>query len=125
MIPALLLAVAVNAPSVPALTVSVRLPPDVGLNARGESRITVQAGQKRWSFPLSGVHDPASPDTFRAARPLSVRLPAGVRGPVTVHARLFLCDRRNGLCTVQEQARRVTLKPGATVPVVMSVTAPR
>ncbi len=125
MIPALLLAVALSASPVPALTVSVRLPPDVGLNARGESRITVQAGQKRWAFPLSGVPDPSSPDTFRAARPLSVRLPAGVRGPVTVHARLFLCDRRDGVCTVQELARRVILKPGATVPVVMSVTAPR
>ena len=57
MIPALLLAVALSASPAPVLTVTVRLPPGVGLNARGESRITVQTGQKRWAFPLSGVPD--------------------------------------------------------------------
>ena len=127
MIPALLLAATLNtAPSAaPALTVSVRPPPGVGFNARSPSLITVQAGTYRQQFPLTGVPDPMYPDAFRAVQPLSVRLPARVRGSVTVHARLFLCDRVNGLCSVHEQTRRVTLKAGLTVPVVMQVTGER
>ncbi|MFT2718567.1 hypothetical protein ACMT4L_01070 [Deinococcus sp. A31D244] len=127
MIPALLLAATLNtAPSAaPALTVSVRPPPGVGFNVRGPSLITVQAGTYRREFPLTGVPDPTYPDAFRAVQPLSVRLPARVRGPVTVHARLFLCDRVNGLCSVHEQTRRVTLKAGLTVPVVVQVPGER
>lgn len=127
MIPGLLLAATLGAaPSVPALTVSVRPPPGVAFNVRGPSLITVQAGTYRREFPLTGVPDPTDPDAFRAVRPLSVRLPARVRGPtVTLHARLFLCDRVSGVCTVQEHTRRVTLKAGTTVPVVLHLPAER
>ncbi|WP_189063306.1 hypothetical protein [Deinococcus seoulensis] len=126
MIPALLLAATLGAaPSVPALLVSVRPPPGVGFNVRGPSLITVQAGTYRQQFPLTGVPDPTYPDAFRAVRPVTVRLPARVRGPVTLHARLFLCDRVSGVCTVQEHARRVTLKAGTTVPVMLQLPAER
>ena len=127
MISALLLAATLNtAPSAaPALLVSVRPPPGVGFNVRGPSLITVQAGTYRQQFPLTGVPDPTYPDAFRAVRPLSVRLPARLRGPVTLHARLFLCDRVSGVCTVQEHTRRVSLKAGLTVPVLLQVPGER
>ena len=127
MILGLLLAAALNTvPSAaPALLVSVCPPPGVGFNVRGPSLITVQAGTYRREFPLTGVSDPTYPDAFRAVRPLSVRLPARVRGPVTLHARLFLCDRVSGVCTVQEHTRRVSLKAGLTVPVLLQVPGER
>ncbi|GAA0519741.1 hypothetical protein [Deinococcus depolymerans] len=126
MIPALLLAASLSAaPSVPALLVSVRPPPGVGFNVRGPSLITVQAGTYRQQFPLTGVPDPTYPDAFRAVRPVTVRLPARLRGPVTLRARLFLCDRVSGVCTLQEHTRRVTLKAGTTVPVVLQLPAKR
>ncbi|PTA68967.1 hypothetical protein [Deinococcus arcticus] len=110
MIPsALLLTLALGAPT---LDVRVSAQPGTTFSALAPSTVTVNVGGRDHVRPLRGVPDPSTPDAYTRLLPARLTLPAGTRGPATVRLRLFLCDKARGLCTVQEQTRRVLLTPG-------------
>ncbi|MBZ9749661.1 hypothetical protein K7W42_02160 [Deinococcus sp. HMF7604] len=109
----------------PALVVQVAAVPGLALSAQAPSTVTVTANGKSQVLALSGPPDPAHPEALARVRDLPVSLPSAHTGPVTVSVKLFLCDRARGLCTVQEQSRRVMLTPGRPVTVTFTPRSAR
>ncbi|MBZ9714643.1 hypothetical protein [Deinococcus multiflagellatus] len=119
---ALLLTLALGGPT---LNVTVAAPPGLSFSALTPSTVSVVVGDREQVAALRGVPDPTAPEAYTRLLPARLTLPADARGPATVRLRLFLCDKTRGLCTVQEQVRRVTLTPGRPLTVAFTPTQNR
>ncbi|CAM3734856.1 hypothetical protein [Deinococcus frigens] len=110
---AALLATAVPVAPSAHLTVRIVAPPEVHFNRRGDSTLTVVAGQYEKTLSLGGVPDPVDPDNvYLSLNPMTLAFGGKFGGMVKLKARLFLCDARNGICTVEELEKQVRLRPG-------------
>ncbi len=95
------------------LTVGFSAPPEVHFNRRGESTLTVWVGKTTRTVALRGLPDPADPDNvYLRLHPVTLAFPAKFSGPVKLSTRLFLCDIKSGVCTVEEHQQRVNLRVG-------------
>ncbi|PNY80066.1 hypothetical protein [Deinococcus koreensis] len=107
------------------LLIRFTTPPGIGFNRRGASTLSVVAAGSRQSFVLRGIPDPADPvNTLLRLDDLRIPLPQTRGGRITLKATFFLCDRVNGVCTVQEKERVVTVIEGQTKTVNWSVGRP-
>lgn len=101
------------------LTVEVHAPPGVVFNRLGKSALTLSAPGHSQTIPLTGVPDRADPlQAYESLKAAHLIVPSG---PLRVQVRLYLCDRRAGVCTLETQARAVEVRPG--VASIVSFTA--
>lgn len=108
----------------PQITVKFVTPPEVQFNRRGDSTLTVMVGKNSQTVTLDGIPDPADPDNvFLSLKPITLAFDKKFGGTVHLKARLFLCDARNGVCTVQELEKQVRLRPGQPLALVWKVDA--
>lgn len=120
----LALSLAVAATSAPRLTVNFLAPAEIHFNQRGDSTLTVMTGKTSQTVTLDGLPDPTDPDNvFLSLKPITLAFDKKFGGTVHLKARLFLCDARNGVCTVQEMEQQVRLRPGQPLALVWKVGA--
>jgi hypothetical protein len=103
-------------------------------NSRGQSSLTVTGTRTAFVYPLTagGSRDPADPALRGRLLPVTVEVPVtlevgrpsgGASQVLTLQATLFLCDYRQGVCTVRQQQRRVTVRAGQ--PTTVTFPAPK
>lgn len=109
----LLALAAVPAPPFGRVKVTFSAPPEVQFNRRGDSTLTVMAGKDNKTLSLGGVPDPTDPENvYLRLKPLTLAFGKKFGGTVKLKARLFLCDAKNGICTVEKLEKQVRLRPG-------------
>ncbi len=107
----LALALAAAATPAPQLTVNFVAPPEVHFNRRGDSTLTVMVGKTSQTVTLDGVPDPADPqNVYLSLNPATLAFASQFRGLVRLRAHLYLCDAKNGVCTVRELEKTVQLR---------------
>ena len=104
------------------LTVKFAAPPEVHFNRRGDSTLTVMAGKAVHTASFSGVPDPQDPrNVYLSLKPMTLAISSTFGGTVILKARLFLCDAKNGICTLEALEKQVRLRPGQKLEVVWKV----
>ncbi|CAM3343915.1 hypothetical protein DESA109040_08655 [Deinococcus saxicola] len=105
------LALAAAPTPAPRLTVKFVTPPEVHFNRRGDSTLTVMVGKTSRTVTLDGVLDPADPkNVYLSLNPATLDFARQFRGPVRLRAHLYLCDAKNGICTVKKLEKMVQLR---------------
>ena len=95
------------------LTVAFKAVPGLIYNRLGDSVLSVSSPAGTRSVKLSGTPYPADPQYWAQLVPVQLRLslPAGPHS-VRLSARLFVCDKRRGLCSVQTREQRLQVTAG-------------
>ncbi|AZI44273.1 hypothetical protein EHF33_15395 [Deinococcus psychrotolerans] len=101
------------------LQVSFKAVPGVAYNRLGDSTLSVtSAGQTQMLKPvqllkLSGVLDPKDDDYWTALLPVKLNLALlPGRQVLVLSTRLFVCDKTQGLCSIQVAKQRLEVQSG-------------
>jgi len=101
--------------SLPPTTLKVEFKAVPGLiyNRLGDSVLSVSSPAGTQSVKLSGTPYPQDGQYWARLLPVRLRLslPAG-RYSVLLSARLFVCDKHRGLCSVQTREQRLQVRAG-------------
>jgi len=95
------------------LKVAFKTVPGLIYNRLGDSVLSVSSPAGTQSVKLSGTPYPQDAQYWARLLPvrLQVSLPAGHHS-VLLSARLFVCDKRRGLCSVQTREQRLQVRVG-------------
>lgn len=101
--------------ALPVTTLKVEFGTVPGLiyNRLGDSVLSVSSPAGTQSVKLSGTPYPADGQYWEQLVPVQLRLslPAGPHS-VLLSARLFVCDKHRGLCSVQTREQRLQVRAG-------------